>query len=71
MFNNQTLAEVLDQLSAMYRVEIRYPKASIGNSYFIGKIDKDDSLDKIIHDIAILNRLSVKKQNGVYILRKK
>jgi transmembrane sensor len=71
MFNNQTLADVLDQLSLMYGVDIQYSKATIGNIYFIGKIDRDDSLDKIIHDIAVLNKLSVKKQNGAYILRKK
>ena len=71
VFNNQTLPEVLDQLSAMYKVQIRYSKSAIGNMYFIGRIDRADSLDKIINDIALLNKLSVKKQNGVYILTKK
>jgi len=71
MFNNQTLADVLDQLSAIYHAEINYSKNTIGNIYFIGKVDRNDSLDKIIHDIALLNKLSVTKQNGVYILRKK
>jgi len=71
MFNNQTLSDVLDQLSLMYHVDIQYSKSTIGNIYFIGKIDQDDSLDKILHDIALLNKLSVKKQNGAYILRRK
>lgn len=70
MFNNQTLADVLDQLSRMYHIKIEYSKTDLGNIYFIGKIDKEDSLDKIINDIAVLNRLLVKKKNGVYILRK-
>ena len=71
MFNNQTLAEVLDQLSAMYKVNIQYSKETIGNMYFIGRIDRADPLDKIINDIAVLNKLSVKKRNGVYVLTKK
>jgi len=71
MFNNQTLADVLDQLSLVYHVDIQYSKSTIGNIYFIGKIDQGDSLDKILHDIALLNKLSVKKQNGAYILRRK
>ncbi|MFT3933950.1 MAG: FecR family protein [Chitinophagaceae bacterium] len=71
MFNNQTLADVLDHLSGLYGVSIQYSKAEIGKNYFIGKIEKTDSLEKTIRDIAVLNGLSVTKQNGGYILKKK
>ncbi|MES1225036.1 MAG: FecR domain-containing protein [Bacteroidota bacterium] len=71
MFNNQTLADVLDELSAMYHVVIEYSTVNTDNKYFIGKVDRKDSLEKIINDIALLNNLSVTKQNGKFILKKK
>lgn len=71
MFNNQTLAEVLDQLAMIYHVEIIYSKNDIGNVYFIGKIDSNDPFEKTINDIALLNKLSVTKEPGKYILKKK
>jgi len=70
MFNNQTLADVFDQLSAIYNVEIQYSRKDISNMYFIGKLEKKDSLGKIIHDIALLNRLSVTSYNGGFVIKK-
>jgi len=69
MFNNQTLAEVFDQLSAIYNVEIQYSREDLQHKYFIGKLEKKDSLSKIIRDIALLNHLSVTNQNGRYIVK--
>lgn len=71
MFNNQTLADVFDQLSAIYNVDIDYSREDIRNMYFIGKLEKRDSLTEIIHDIALLNHLSVTSRNGRYIIRKR
>jgi len=71
MFNNQTLAEVLDQLSAIYKVKIDYSRADIKKIYFIGRFERNDSVEKTIRDIALLNKLSVKKQNGGFILERK
>ncbi|MEO6315382.1 MAG: FecR family protein [Chitinophagaceae bacterium] len=71
MFNNQTLADVLDQLAAIYKVKITYSKEEIGQMYFIGRIEKNDPVDKIISDIALLNKLSVKKQVGGFTLKRK
>ena len=70
MFNNQTLADVLDQLSVIYHITITYSKPDIGKMYFIGTIDRNDPVEKTIRDIALLNKLSVKKQNGGFILRR-
>ena len=70
MFNNQTLADVFDQLSAIYNVEIEYSREDIRNMYFIGKLEKKDSLSEIIGDIALLNHLSVTSHNGKYIIKK-
>lgn len=70
MFNNQALSDVLDQLSAIYNVEIQYSAEDLRHKYFIGKLEKKDSLSKIIRDIALLNHLSVTNQNGRYIIKK-
>ncbi|HTL08082.1 MAG TPA: FecR domain-containing protein, partial [Chitinophagaceae bacterium] len=71
MFNNQTLAEVLDHLSVIYQQRIVYAREDIGQMYFIGKIETTDPIEKTLQDIALLNKLSVKKQGGVYILKRK
>jgi transmembrane sensor len=68
IFNNQTLADVLDQLAVIYDVKINYSEKDIGTIYFIGKIERNDPVEKIISDIALLNKLSLKKQNGGFIL---
>jgi hypothetical protein len=70
MFNNQALPDVLDQLSAIYNVEIQYSTEDLRQKYFIGKLEKKDSLSKILRDIALLNHLSVTNQNGRYIIKK-
>ena len=71
MFNNQTLAEVLDNLADIYHVHISYSKEELGKMYFIGRIERSDPIEKTIQDIALLNKLSVKKQNGGFILKRK
>ncbi|MEP6748983.1 MAG: FecR family protein [Bacteroidota bacterium] len=68
LFNNQTLADVLDQLAVIYNVKINYSEKDIGTIYFIGKIERNEPVEKIISDIALLNKLSIKKQRGGFIL---
>ena len=70
MFNNQSLAEVFDQLALVYNVDIRYNPADLRNKFFIGRLEKIDSLSKIMRDIARLNHLSVTLENGQYIVKK-
>ena len=71
MFENQGLADVLDQLSIIYNVEIQYSSGDLHNKFFIGRLDKYDSLEDIINDIALLNHLSVAKREGCYVIRKR
>ena len=71
MFNNQSLPEVLDQLSLIYHVNIRYNKEEIKKINFIGRIEKNDSIQTILRDIALLNNLLVTKQENIYCIRKK
>jgi Fe2+-dicitrate sensor, membrane component len=70
-FNGKNLSEVLDQLSAYYQVDIYYYPADIRNKYFSARLRNTDSLENILHDIALLNRLSIEKQDSSYIIKKK
>ncbi|CAL1517990.1 FecR domain-containing protein [Chitinophaga sp. MM2321] len=70
MFNGMSISQVFDQLSDYYNVEIYYVPAELKNRYFTGKLNKNDSLNKIINDIALLNQLSVSNQSGRYIIKK-
>ena len=70
MFNNQSLAEVFDQLALLYNADIKYSPADLRNKFFIGKLEKRDSLGKILSDIARLNHLLVTIENGQYIVKK-
>jgi transmembrane sensor len=71
MFSGQPLEQVFDQLSVYYGVEIGYTPADIKNRYFTGRYEDSDSLDEILKDIALLNRLSITKQDGRYIVKKR
>ncbi len=71
MFNNQSLADVFDQISILYNIDIQYSSADLRHKYFIGKLEKKDSLSKIMRDIALLNHLSVTVLDGRYIVRKR
>ena len=68
-FSGQSLSQVFDQLSEYYHVEIDYKPADLQNLYFAGKFDKQDSLSKIMTDIALLNNLTIQNKNGKYIVR--
>ncbi len=52
-------------------VEIGYSPSDIKNRYFTGSYEDGDSLDGILKDIALLNRLSITKQDGRYIVKKR
>jgi transmembrane sensor len=70
MFNNQSLADVFDQLSAIYKVKIAYEKKDIENIYFTGKYNQSDSLESILKDIAILHSLTITKKDNEVIVSK-
>jgi transmembrane sensor len=68
MFNNQPLAQVFKQLEEMYGVHISYSEKDIEKMYFIGKFSKNDSVSNILNQIALLNNLTITKQNNAYII---
>lgn len=71
MFNNQSLAQVFDQLSEMYDVKIVYNENEVKGLYFIAKFEKTDSLEEIMRDIALLNGLTIRKQDNTYTVKRK
>ncbi|WP_298737788.1 FecR family protein [uncultured Chitinophaga sp.] len=70
-FETSQLAEVFDQLSSYYQVDIYYYPSDVHNKYFTGRMRKTDSLETILKDIALLNHLTVEQKEGSYIIRKK
>ena len=71
MFSNQPLDQVFQQLEELYGVQINYAKDDLKNMYFIGRFEKTDSLENIMRDIAVLNKLLVTRQGNIYTLTKK
>jgi len=69
-FSGQRLADVLDQLSFYYQVEIDYRPDDISHSYMTAEFRISDSLEKILKDIGLLNKLKITETDGKYILRK-
>lgn len=61
MFNNQDLAQVLNQLEVLYGRKIHYSSADLKGITFIGRLDRTDSLHKVLKSIALLNQLKVTK----------
>ncbi|MDI3321283.1 FecR family protein [Pinibacter soli] len=71
MFNNQSLAEVFDQLEILYNQRIVYSNADIKGITFIGKLDNTDSLDNILSSIGLINNLKIEKRANGYLIKKK
>jgi ferric-dicitrate binding protein FerR (iron transport regulator) len=70
-FDASPLADVFDQLSSYYQVDIYYYPEDIRNKYFSGRMDKSDSLESILHDISLLNQLQIERTNKAYIIKRK
>jgi len=71
MFGGQPLAQVFDQLSDYYGVEINYFPSDVSNRYFTGKFSKTDAIESILKDISLMHGLTLKKVEGVFVFRKK
>jgi transmembrane sensor len=71
MFKSQSLDQVFDQLSLYYGVEIDYLPSDTRNRYFTGRYENRDTVEGILKDIALLNGLSIMKEDGKYSIKKK
>ena len=70
-FNNQPMAQVLDQLSNYYGVAIYYYPSDVTEIYFDGKFEKTDSLEKILTDLTLPNNLKLIRNDSGFIIKKK
>ncbi|MEO6820359.1 MAG: FecR family protein [Ginsengibacter sp.] len=71
MFNNQSLAMVFDNLKSIYNVNIYYDPKILSGKSFIGKIERNESIENLLSDIARLNGLQVTKNDNSYTIIKK
>ena len=70
MFNNQSLAMVFESLQMIYDVKINYNIREIKEISFIGKVERIDSIENLLKDIATLNDLKVIKNGKNYTITK-
>lgn len=70
-FNNQPMAQVLDQLSNYYGIAIYYYPSDVTEIYFDGKFEKTDSLAKILTDLTLPNNLKLIRNDSGFIIKKK
>ena len=70
-FDNQPMAQVLDQLSNYYGVSIYYYPLDVTEIYFDGKFEKTDSLAKILTDLTLPNNLKLIRNDSGFIIKKK
>lgn len=68
MFNNQSLDQVLDQLSALYNVRIIYDKKDVQRIYFTSKYDKFVPLETILKQICTPNHLTITKKDSAFVI---
>lgn len=68
-FKKASLAAVFDQLAVKYQTHISYSNKDLENLYFIGTIDKTDSLEHILNKIGKLNGLKINENpDGGYTI---
>lgn len=70
-FDGMPLDKVIEQLQVYYNVDIRCAPDDMRNKYFTVRIDKSDSIENILNDIALLNDFILTKKDGIYFLLKK
>lgn len=71
VFRNQSLAGVFKQLEDVYNQKIIFNPDDVASLYFIGRVEKTDSLNHVLETIAKLNNLTVEFKNGAFYLTKK
>lgn len=71
MFNNQPLAMVFESLETIYDVKIKYDIPEINEMSFIGRIERNESIENLLEDIARLNDLHVTKNGNSFSITKK
>jgi len=71
-FENTSMEYAIDRLADLYGVEIQYSPADVEHINLIAQVPKNQSLKKILNDIAITNGLNVAEAGkDVFVLEKK
>jgi transmembrane sensor len=69
-FTSAPINEVLDALSARYKVPVKYNAKELEQIYFTGEILPTDSFMTIVQVMASMNGLTISQQNDTIIIRK-
>jgi ferric-dicitrate binding protein FerR (iron transport regulator) len=68
-FNNQPLTTVIEVLQKAYQIKINAGKGNLTNRYFTGTVNtQTEQAEEVLRTIAMLNKLSLSKRNGIYVL---
>lgn len=65
-FDREPLARVFDKLTKEFDTAIQYEEATLSELSFTGKIQTDESLEKILQNIALLNNLTITRTSKGY-----
>lgn len=68
MYNNQSLSQVFDHLSGMYKVTIMYEEKDVRKKYFVGQFKTTDSIATILNLITKANKLKFTREGNTYII---
>jgi transmembrane sensor len=70
-FKNQPLAQVFSDLSHQYRIEYRFADAGASSIRISGNIEAGKGLQEIINMIDKIGKVSIKYENGEYVIKTK
>jgi hypothetical protein len=70
VFNNRSLKEVMDKLTAQYHAKIIYKDSDLSGMNFTGTVSSSDSLIVFLKLLANMNGLEIQEQRPVYIVTK-
>jgi transmembrane sensor len=70
VFNNSSLKEVIDRLSAKYNRKIIYRAEDIAGMNFTGTVAPSDTLASFLKLLAAMNNLDIQENEPVFIVRK-
>ena len=70
-FSDERLPKVLDYLAVAYKVKIIYPTKYISRIRFVGKVFKNEDIQKILQNLVMMNDLELKRDtvSNVFIIQ--
>lgn len=69
-FRNQSLDKIFKVLQSDFSAVIEYDKAQLRGMYFTGSFERNEqTVSRILNEIALLNHLTIEKRDTVYMLK--